>query len=221
MNSKPSLWTMLTIGALLAAPAYLALVWPQLPAQIPTHFDAAGQANGFTAKADIWRLCVALPLGTFVLLTALPYLDPKKRLNSGRVNYQKLRLALVAGMSGLSAYCLYVSLHPGAATQGGLTILLGMLFLGLGNYLTTVQPNYFVVIRTPWTLESPVVWARTNRLGGRLFFLAGLVGVGLGFTTKAELGNTIMVGLVIGAAAAAWAYSYFAYRQEVRAAELT
>ena len=218
MKSAFSPWNILTAMALLAAPAYLALTWAQLPAQIPTHFGLDGHANGFTAKADIWLLAVALPLGTFALLAALPYFDPKKRLDAGSANFQKLRLALVALVSGLAVYSLYVALHPGPNPGGGVTILLGGFFLLLGNYLTTVQPNYFVGLRTPWTLESPTVWARTHRLAGRLFVGVGLLSMVLGFVLPPEQSTLALVILVLGTAAVATAYSWFAFRQEARLA---
>ncbi len=209
-------WQLLTLLALVAPSLYLLHVWPVLPAQVPTHFGLDGQVNGYTSRANIWLLTLGLPLGIALLLSVLPRLDPKHRLDSDGVNFQKLRLALVAMVGGLACYSLYAALHPGAVSGRGLAVLLGVFFAFLGNYLTTVPPNYFVGIRTPWTLESPAVWARTHRVGGILFCLSGLLMVVLAFVLPAAWTQTVLLVLILGTAAFCYAYSYVAFRQEER-----
>ncbi len=93
---------------------------------LPAHCDAAGTTNGYTSRDNLWLLTFGLPVGVEALLSVLPQLGPKRRFDNSTVNFQKLRLALA-----------------------------GLFFAFLGNYLTTVQPNYFVGIRTPWMLRTP------------------------------------------------------------------
>lgn len=213
MKKNLLIWQLLTLVAMLAPSLYLLFVWPQLPAQVPTHFDGAGQPNDYIGRDHMWLLMLGAPLVMALFFTVLPYLDPKRRLDSSSVNFQKLRLAMVATLGGLVAYGLYMGLHPGT-TGRGITVLLGLFLACMGNYLTTVQPNYFVGIRTPWTLESPTVWARTHRIGGMVFCLVGVLLIGLALVVPARQINLVLVGLILLTTAFCYGYSYFVFRQE-------
>ena len=219
MKKNFLVWQLLTALTVVVPSLYLVYVWPALPAQVPSHFSLDGQVNGYTSRHNLWLLALALPLGTALLLTFLPRLDPKHRVDSSNTNFQKLRLALVALLSGLACYCLYIGLHPSTAAGKGVAVLLGVFFLFLGNYLTTVQPNYFVGIRTPWTLESPTVWARTNRVGGILFCLSGMLMTGLALALPLAWVSPMMLVLILGSALFSYAYSYVVFRQEERLRE--
>jgi uncharacterized membrane protein len=220
MKTKFSIWHLLTLLALVLPTAYLAITWDALPAQIPTHFDASGNANGYTGKQSIWLLCLGLPVGTYLLLTFLPRLDPKQRLEAGNTNYQKLILALVALMSGLSMYSLYAALHPGNQTGKGLAVIMGVFFACMGNYLTTVQPNYFVGFKTPWALEFPRIWARVHRVGGWLFFATGLLSAAVALLWSGEVATGILIVGVLGSVVVVYGYSYWLYRKEMQTADL-
>ncbi|RPD47174.1 DUF1648 domain-containing protein [Hymenobacter sediminis] len=219
MKPTFSIWTLLMLLALVLPVAYLAYTWPALPAQIPTHFNAVGTADGFTAKENMWLLCLGLPVGTYLLLTFLPRLDPKRRLDANTTNYQKLQLILVALMSGLSLFSLYAALHPAVQPGRGLAVVMGVFFALMGNYLTAVQPNYFVGFKTPWALEFPLIWARTHRLGGWLFFATGVLSAFLALAWSGEVGMGVLVAGVLGTTVAVYAYSYWLYRQEMAAAK--
>jgi uncharacterized membrane protein len=216
MKKNLLLWQLLTLVAVLAPSLYLLYAWPQLPAQVPTHFGTDGQANGYTERGNMWLLTLGMPLGAALFFSLLPRLDPKRRLDGSSVNFQKLRLAVVVMLGALASYSLYAALHPGASSERGLVVLLGLFFAFLGNYLTTVQPNYFVGIRTPWTLESPVVWARTHRLGGIVFCVVGLVIAGLSFVVPVSQIHLVFISLALLTAAFCYAYSYVVFRQEER-----
>ncbi|HBX66163.1 MAG TPA: hypothetical protein DEG32_08385, partial [Balneolaceae bacterium] len=54
-------------------------------------------------------------------------------------------------------------------------IAVGILFIGFGNYMNSVKPNYFIGLRTPWTLESPIVWKKTHRLGSKIWMVGGII----------------------------------------------
>ena len=207
-------WQLLTLVALVVPPLYLLAVWSALPAQIPTHFGADGQANGYTSRAGMWLLTLALPVGVALLFAVLPRLDPKHRLDGSNLNFQKLRLATVALLGSLACYMLYVALHPGTAPIRGIMVILGLFLAFMGNYLITVQPNYFVGIRTPWTLESPGVWARTHRVGGILFCLVGLLLAGLALVLPSVWLSKVVLLVVLGTVAFCYGYSYVLFRQE-------
>ena len=212
-------WQLLTLVALVVPSLYLLYVWPALPAQVPSHFGLNGHADGYTSRANIWLLTLALPLGVALLFTLLPFLDPKHRLDGNSPNFQKLRLAVVALLSSLACYSLYAALHPNTPPGRGLAVVLGLFFAFLGNYLTTVQPNYFVGIRTPWTLESPTVWARTHRVGGILFCLSGLLVAGLALVLPQAWTQTMLLVFILGTVVFCYAYSYVVFRREEQGRE--
>lgn len=208
------MWPLLTLIAVLLPSMYLLRVWPRLPAQIPIRFSLDGNANAFTSRDNIWLVTLLLPLGAALLFTALPYLDPKRRLDGENVNFQKLRLLLVALLSGVVSYTLYLSTHPDQPAGRAIALLLGLFFAFLGNYLTTVQPNYFVGIRTPWTLESPTVWARTHRVGGTFFCGAGVLLATLSLLLPLDWLGILEQVMVLGGVGFCFSYSYLLFRRE-------
>ncbi|MBD2716003.1 SdpI family protein [Microvirga sp. STR05] len=218
MKAHFSLWHLLTLLALVLPALYLAYTWPALPARIPTHFDIGGNANGYTDKANIWLTCLGLPVGTYLLLIFLPRFDPKRRLSASNLNYQKLTLAFVALMSGLSIHSLYVAVHAQEKPGQGIAVLVGLFFAFLGNYLTTVQPNYFVGFKTPWALEFPRIWAQVHRVGGRMFFATGLLSALLGILSPVEAATTVLLAGLLATVVVVYSYSYWLYRKEMRAA---
>lgn len=217
MKNPFSPWQFLSVLVLLVPSLYLWHLWPSLPAQVPTHFGLDGQPNGYSERSTLWLLTLGLPLGTLLLFTVLPRLDPKRRLDGAGINYQKLGLAVVAMTSSLAGYVLYAAVHPGTDVGQGVTVLVGLSFAFMGNYLTTVQPNYFIGIRTPWTLESPTVWARTHRVGGIAFCVAGLLIAGLALVLSASLAHMVLITFILLTVGFAYVYSYLVFRQEEQA----
>ncbi|MDF7809793.1 SdpI family protein [Hymenobacter sp. YC55] len=217
MKASFSIWHLLTLLALVLPALYLVYTWEALPAQIPTHFDIGGNANGYTDKVNIWIICVFLPLSTYLLFLFIPRFDPKRRLDANNPNYHKLMLAFVGLLSGISMYCLYVALHPAVKPGQGMAVVLGLFFALVGNYLTTVQPNYFVGFKTPWALEFPRIWTRVHRLGGRLFFASGLLSAVLALVFPVQVATVaLLVGVFASVGVVYW-YSYWLYKKEMQA----
>lgn len=212
MKPSPSIWHLLTFLVLVLPTLYLLWAWPSLPAHIPSHFGI-GSIGNYTSRDHIWLLTSALPVGTYLLLTALPRFDPRRRLAADSRSLHKLTLLLVGGLSTLACYSLYLALHPERLPDREMGVGISLFFALVGNYLTTVQPNYFIGIRTPWALESDIVWLKTHRLVGRLFF-----GGGLGLAALAVLGPlawfepTLLV-VVLGTVGLGYGYSYWLYQQ--------
>jgi len=165
-------------GLVIAAMAVAVSLWayPQLPPTVATHWNVRGVADGFSSRlvaVSIMPLVIIVMTGLF---NVLPKLDPR------RANYTKFigTYWLIA-----NAVILFILIGHGMIVATGLgypvkigrtmPIGVGLLFIVLGNYLTRVEPNWFVGIRTPWTLSSDTVWRKTHRTGGWLMVLGGLV----------------------------------------------
>ena len=92
--------------------------------------------------------------------------------------------------------------------------MIGLLFIMMGNYFQTVRPNYFVGIRTPWTLENEQVWKKTHRLGGRIWVAGGISIVLLGLLINSVTAMLIcFFGLILIMVLVPVVYSYMEFRK--------
>lgn len=205
-------WHLLALPVLVLPTLYLLWAWPTLPARIPSHFGI-GHIGDYTSRDHIWLLTSALPLGAYLLLVALPYFDPRRRLAADSRSLRKLTLLLVGCLSTLACYCLYLALHPERLPGREMGVGISLFFALLGNYLTTVQPNYFLGIRTPWALESDSVWLKTHRLVGRLFFGGGLVLTALAVLGPLDWFEPALLLVLLSAGGFGYWYSYWLYQQ--------
>jgi uncharacterized membrane protein len=196
-----------------AAMAAVAMaVWNTLPERVPIHFDLQGRPNGWGGRFEALGLMPLVAIGVYLLLLFLPRIDP------GRANY-----AAVSGAYSAIRLCVTVvlavvyglmiqSARVGTITPGRwLPLLIGGLLIVLGNQMGKLRPNWFVGVRTPWTLSSKLSWGKTHRLAGRLMVLAGIVWWILAALVP---GEALWVGLVCMAAGmlTAIVYSYAVWR---------
>ena len=202
------LWILIVIPFI-----YLAMVWNNLPAQVPTHFDLAGNPNNWSEKTSLPYIIGAMGIGSYLLMLFIPYFDPKKKIAQMGEKYYSLRLLITIFMSVISFYLLYVS-NKGEINPNLLIALIGTFYVVLGNYLQTVKPNYFIGIRTPWTLENEETWRKTHRLGGKLWLVGGLITIFIAFVTK----NNTLLAITFGTVTAIISlvpiiYSYLEFRK--------
>jgi uncharacterized membrane protein len=197
---------------LLAAPFLaLAIYWSDLPARVPVHWDLSGQINGWAAKAPGMLIVPLTALGMTLLLRVLPWLDPKLQPTGGSEGRMPAILPIVR-ISALvlldTIFFVQIATSLGKEVAGGRILMTCLLvfFLVLGNYLGNLRPNYFVGIRTPWTLENPETWRATHRLGGRLMFFGALVLLIVQFFLSQRTFGAIFVGAIL--ALAVWGIFY-------------
>ncbi|MEM6783240.1 MAG: SdpI family protein [Bacteroidota bacterium] len=157
---------------------FTAAVWPLLPETVPVHWGVSGKPDDFAAKgARLFWVLLLLPLANVIvygMFWLIPRIDPKRRLDARSKPLPHLRFML-AFVFMLLHGAILVSMVQGGSLSRLLPMSVVLIFLGMGNYLGAVPHNYFIGLRTPWTLESAEVWRRTHRLAGRIW-----VGVSLG-----------------------------------------
>lgn len=183
----------------------------RLPELVPTHWNARGEANGFTPKP--WGPFV-LPIAmtaVYAIRALVPRVSPRGYdVESFRGVFETLLVAILAFL--LLVHVLTLLAGTGMDVPMARTIFagLGILFVVMGNVLGKVRKNFFVGIRTPWTLANDEVWLLTHRLAGKLFvisgvvlFVAGLLGAG----TPVVLIAVVVTGVV------PVAYSYVVHRR--------
>jgi uncharacterized membrane protein len=163
------------IGFMLMPFIYLAYLWSSLPEKIPIHWDYKGEINGWGTKYSLLGLIFLLPVFTYVLMLAIPKIDPKKRIELMGGKYYQIKFVLVLFMSVLSLFIIYSSKSQTISSPIMVFVLIGLLFMALGNYFKVIKQNYFLGIKTPWTLESEEVWKLTHILAGKLWIVGGLL----------------------------------------------
>ena len=180
------------------------------------------QAMEWTGCPDDWMarfpgafLLPAIAAGTYLLLFALRRIDPR-RAHYARFEDTWWVILNVLALLMAVFHVLTLGLALGWPIDMGraVTITIGLLFVGLGNYLPRVRSNWWIGIRTPWTLESEAVWRATHRMGGWTFVAAGLALVLAGIALPPGprewvAGAALALGVLIP-----FAYSYLAWRRE-------
>ena len=174
---------------------YLGMIWNTLPEQVPIHFNAKGEVDGMGSKNMLIYLSLGMTLGTYLLMLLIPKIDPKNKINQMGKKFDTLRLLLVLFMSALACLIIYTSANTATFTLNWVFIIIGMLIAVLGNYFQSIRPNYFVGIRTPWTLENEKVWKKTHRLAGRIWMPVGVLLCFLPFVISGE--NYLPLFLII------------------------
>lgn len=204
-------------------------VWMSLPAaeEIPVHWNAAGEPDRWGTKSEAMishYVMIGVTLFTSVMLAFMPKIDPRKaNLEKSAKVYGISWIATMVLLAGISVGIGWLKVSSvGAAPDANVSgipfvrfVIAGtaILFIILGNYMPKTRPNWFLGIRTPWTLSSNQAWEKTHRLGGRLFMIVGTVGLMAAFIL-----NGLALALVIPAMAMATAlvcvvYSYFVWRE--------
>jgi uncharacterized membrane protein len=150
--------------AILVAMFALAVVtWPTAPDQIPVHWNIRGEVDRYGGRFEGLLLLPLIATGLYVLLRAVPRFDP------GRANYASFATAFgvirIASLAMLAS--VYAMVH--LALRGRnvnvnvvVPLLVGALFVVIGTTMEKLRPNWFVGVRTPWTLSSKSAWARTH-----------------------------------------------------------
>lgn len=200
------------IGLLVLQAVASVCLFPVLPERIPSHWDMHGQVNGWMDR--FWGLAIllGLSLGQYLLLWAIPLLDPKKKIAGRQKAFNAIRLTLQFLLLWMFAVVMAAALDVNLSVHRLAVGALSIVLIILGNYMGKIRPNYFMGIRTPWTLEDPVVWRKTHRLGGPTFILAGLIGlIGNFWNPKAGL-YFLLIPLVAGSIYLV-AYSWFQYKR--------
>jgi uncharacterized membrane protein len=194
------------------------IVYPMMPDIVVSHWNAAGQVDGHLPK--FWGLIV-VPLLMYcfcALLAALPRIDPLRK------NYPKFQSWYEGFILAFAVFFFLLQLQiilwgMGTEVSPNLTLpaMIGILFIFIGFLMEHTEPNWFVGIRTPWTLSSERVWKKTHERGGTLFKLAGVLSmVGTFAGIYAWL---FIIVPVIAAAVYTVVYSYVVFRREQAAGE--
>lgn len=200
--------TLLTLVAWLIA-------LPHLPATMPIHWGANGEADGFATKINAMILTVGIMVLIYFVIAFVPRIDPRKEnykyfsktynilLNAVLLLFFFVNMSTILQGLGYNVPMSYIA-----------PIMAGLVFIIIGNYLQRVRSNYFMGIRTPWTLSNETVWKKTHRLSGKIFFIGGLLIIISAFLPDGYK-SVIMWGSIVLCVAVPYLYSYLAYKKEM------
>jgi uncharacterized membrane protein len=206
-----SRWLAPVIAALLLA--FGIAVSPHLSPHLASHWDLNGHVNGTMPKLTAVLLGPAIVLALWLLALALPRIDP---LGAAYVEFRPTYWLIMNTIEVYLAAVFVLMLGRGLGWNVDMARLVpagvGLLFAVLGNEMGRLQPNWFIGVRTPWTLASPDVWRATHRLAGRVFVAVGLaIAFAAFFVPTAALTYILLTGVAV-AVAVPVVYSYLRWR---------
>lgn len=150
------------------------ILWDRLPEQVATHFSADGEANGYSSKAFAVFGLPAILLGLHWICALTGRIDPKAENLEGRM--MNLVLWICPAISVLLIVLVYGhALGHDVRVELILPLLLGLLFVIIGNWLPKCKQTYTLGIKLPWTLHDEDNWNRTHRFAGPIWVACGLV----------------------------------------------
>ena len=207
-NEAP-MWILLALLFVLAAAN-----WSATPDQVPVHWGLEGRPDRWGGRAEGLLALPFVSLGVYFLMLFLPLVDP------GRANYATfartyaiLRLLILLVLAAIYV-CMLLTFHGRRVDMAAIApVLVGGLFVVLGNMLGKIRPNWFVGIRTPWTLSSKESWTRTHRVGGWVFMAGGILLMTCGLVRQpgyiAAVAGFLGLGIVM-----LMVYSYRVWRND-------
>jgi uncharacterized membrane protein len=156
---------------------YLFTAYPVLPSSLPVHYGINGQPDRYGSRNEfvlVVLMLQAVAAIMYLLIKFLPRIDPKRKARYSQNTFGKLSLAILIFITLINLTFIYSAVHIEFKMQKLMYPMIGLLFAYLGNIMHSIKPNYFVGIRTPWTLESEETWRKTHQLAGKIWLPGGV-----------------------------------------------
>lgn len=204
-------WAILAILVLSFAGSYLA--FGKLPGMVASHWNAAGDVDGYMGREMGAFLMPFVAVGLVGLFYLLPRIDPlKKNILAFREYYEGFILVFVLFFAYL--HFLTLAWNMGYSFDMGRMMVpaIGLLFIYMGILCGKSRQNWFIGVKSPWTLSSERVWEKTHALARKVYILCGLIWIVVGLLLPNSM--LFLVGIVILASLGLFAYSYLAYKKE-------
>ncbi len=199
---------------IIAAVALSIAYYPRLPESMPTHWSVSGEPNGYSSRLwGAWLIPLMMAL-IWLILRAIPHIDPR------RANYEKFQgmydalvMLILAFMLGIHLVVLMAATGTPIRMDRIVVPAVGVFIAVMGLLIPKVHPNWFVGIRTPWTLTSDLSWEKTHKIGGKLFVILGVLMVLSSFIVP-EVAIWILVAAAIALTVFLFAYSYQVWKDD-------
>lgn len=209
MKTKEFLKREWVLWLLMLAPLVFVLFnWKSFPDKVPTHWNIEGEVDRYSGK---WGLFIGpgLSFAIYFLLLFLPRFDPRKKnydLFSGTYWIIRIIVAAILALLGMVTALASLGMQINVALIVETAIV--CMFLLLGNQMGRIRPNYFVGIRTPWTLSNEEVWMKTHRLAGRIWVFLSLLMLPVGFLVSIKIMFILFIVYIVVLVAVPLVYSW-------------
>jgi uncharacterized membrane protein len=190
-----------------------AYYYPVFPEKVASHWNAQGEVDGYMSK--FWGIFLMPLVAVFITLLSLvlPKIDPLKK------EFEKFKSSFYVFIDVLLLFFLYIYILTILWNTGtqfnmtrAITPAIGVLFIVVGWLLKNARQNWFVGIRTPWTLSYKRVWEKTHQLASKLFMVSGVLAL-LGFFFP-DLAIWLLLAPVLATVVISVFYSYWLSRKE-------
>ncbi|MDD1662628.1 MAG: SdpI family protein [Methanomicrobiales archaeon] len=201
------------LGILVLTFAVGIIAYPFMPDLMATHWGFSGEVNGYMPK--IWGLFLVpvISAGLALLLLFIPRLDPlRENIEKVRETYELFIIVMLLFLLYLQVLTITWNLGIRFNITQLLSPAMAALFYACGILIGKAKRNWFIGIRTPWTLSSDRVWDKTHAIGGRLFKIAGVLA--LGGILLPGLAWLFLLGPVLLISVYLVVYSYLEFRKE-------
>lgn len=183
-----------------------------MPDTIPIHWDYNWNIDGYGSRYYLLILSI-IPVLIYYGMLLTKVIDPlRKNIEKREKTYNIFRYGLTSFSILLVSILYYLSFNPQVEPKKMLLILMAIVFIGMGNYMPKVPKNYFLGIKTPWTLANDYVWQKTHKVGGYSWIMIGIV-VGMYGLFNLPYEYIVMIGLIGGDTLFLMGYSYCIYRR--------
>jgi uncharacterized membrane protein len=212
---KPHWKTELPLLALIAGMfVAAALIWPHAPASFPVHWGVSGEVDRYGGRFEGLLFLPLLSVALYLIMLFLPRLDPG-RLNYARFAgaYYTIRATTIALMALLYTVMLLAAKGTPVDMPRFVGLAIGAMLFVMGNVLGKIRPNWFVGVRTPWTLSSKRSWTRTHRFAGWVFVAGGIALMTAGIV-HTPLAMEAAFGVLVTGMMGAVVYSYFVWKSD-------
>lgn len=212
MSTRATIFT--TIFLIAFAITFSILVFDRLPEQMASHWNTANQVDGYISRFWGAFLMPIVTLGILALFLVIPNIDPlKANIVQFREYFNSFIALIVAFMVYMHILTILWNLgYDQFKMSTAMLPALGLLFLFAGIMMRKAKRNFFIGIRTPWTLSSDHVWDKTHQLGSTLFIISGALSM-LGAFFE-DYAVWFILAPILVSTIFLLVYSYVLYQQE-------
>jgi len=199
---------------------YLAIVWNDLPAIVPTHFGLNGKPDDFSPKSSMIfmpALFSAIGIGTYFLLRNIYKLDPKRKYSETTSSVlAKIAVVMVIFLCAVCILIIYWCLHGKVEGMNLLFCGISLFLAYMGNLMHSIKPNYFAGFRLPWALENEENWRKTHHLASKVWFFCGIALAVISLVVSERLMIFIFIPAILIMTIVPTVYSYKLYRRAMK-----
>lgn len=204
----------LPLGLIVTAVVISISVYGRMPDQIPIHWNAYGEPDNYASKPIALFLLPAFMLVTLLIVKLIPIIDPRREnLKKNIKDIDTVNFFIILTLFAIHVVTIIYNLDHEIDMTIVPSLIGGALFLIIGNYMPRFKHNYMIGLRTPWTLADENVWRKSQLVGGRIMFLAGLIMIFSGFLPLPWM-FIVFFGTVVVSTAIAVLASYLIYKKE-------